>query len=522
MTVQQRTYRPGDMVDAVVVGTGAGGAPVLARLAQAGLEVVALEAGREWSPADDFATDEVEQNKLFWLDERISDGANPLMFGKNNSGIGVGGSTLHYTAYTPRPQPDDFRLQREFGVGVDWPIGYDDLEPYFTELEAFLGVSGPAHYPWGPPRSPYPLAPLPLNGAAQLMQGACERLGIRTSPAANAALSAPWHQPGYELRPACTNRGFCQAGCSTGAKASMDVTFVPLARSYGAEVRSGCFVTGFERDAAGAITAVVYTQDGIDQRQRCRNVFLCAGAIETPRLLLINGLANSSGQVGRNFMAHTGMQVWGQFGQAIRPYKGIPGALISEDTHRPVNADFAGGYLLQSIGVMPVTYAGEVARGRGLWGDALRRHMRGYNHVAGINILGDCLPSPDNFVELSDEIDGRGLPKPRSHFTAGQNERRLHAHAEALMRCIWEEAGASDLWSFERYAHTIGTCRMGDTAADAVVDAECRSFDVPNLLICDNAVFPSALAANPALTIMAVALRAADLFLARNARGDLQ
>ncbi len=512
-------HRPADEVDAIVIGTGAGGAPVLARLAQAGLAVVGLEAGRDWSPGTDFATDEAAQAGLFWTDERLSAGENPLAFGHNNSGIGVGGSTLHYTAYTPRAHPDDFTLNRDFGVGVDWPIGHADLEPYYDELEGFLGVAGVSPYPWGPPRRRgYDFGPLPLNGAALLMARGCADLGIRTAPAANAALSAPRYQEGFGWRPACSNRGFCQAGCSTGAKASMDVTFVPRARAHGAEVRPGCFVTGFERAADGRITAVVYRQDGVDVRQRTRAVFLCAGAIETPRLLLLTGLANSSGQVGRNLMAHTGRQIWGSFDEEIRPYKGIPGGLISEDTHRPRDADFAGGYLLQSIGVMPVTYATQVARGRGLWGEALRRHMRGYNHVAGINLLGDCLPSPSNFIELSDELDGRGLPKPRSHFTAGENEVRMHDHAERVMRAIWAAAGARDVWSFDRYAHTIGTARMGHTADTAVVDPDCRSFDVPNLLITDNSVFPSALSVNPALTIMAVALRAADRFLTHGDR----
>ncbi len=515
-----RRYKPVDIVDAVVIGTGAGGAPLLARLAGAGLSVVALEAGRFWSPADDFATDEAEQDKLFWRDERLSAGGTPLAFGKNNSGIGVGGSTLHYTAYTPRAQPDDFHLHRDFGVGVDWPLGHADLAPYYDELEAFLGVSGPSPYPWGPPRPAYPLGPLPLNAAAQLMARGCEALGIKASPAANAALSAPYHQPGVGWRPACNNRGFCQAGCSTGAKASMDVTFVPLALTRGAEVRAESLVTGFERDAAGAIASVVYRRNGVDERQRCRAVFLCAGAIETPRLLLMNDLANASGQVGRNLMAHTGLQLWGSFDAAVRPYKGIPGALISEAMHRPADADFAGGYLLQSIGVMPVTYAGTVARGRGLWGEALRRHMRGYNHIAGINILGDCLPSADNFVELSDEVDGRGLPKPRAHFTAGENERRMTAHADTTMRAIWQAAGARDIWIFDRYAHIIGTCRMGDDPADSVVNGDGRTHDVPNLIVCDNSVFPSALSVNPALTIMALSLRTADRFLARAARGD--
>jgi choline dehydrogenase-like flavoprotein len=282
------------------------------------------------------------------MDERLSAGEDPLAFGKNNSGIGVGGSTLHYTAYTPRAQPDDFRIRSDLGVGADWPIRHDELSPYYDALERFLGVSGPASYPWGPVRGPYPLQPLPLNGAAQLMERGCAQLGIRTSPAANAALSGSYYQDGVGWRPACTNRGFCQAGCSTGAKASMDVTFVPLAIGAGGEVRPECFVTGFERDEQGSITGVVYVRYGAEERQLCRHVFLCAGAVESPRLLLIHGLANSSGQVGRNFMAHTGMQVWGRFEESVRPYKGIPGGLISEDTHRPADADFAGGYLLQS------------------------------------------------------------------------------------------------------------------------------------------------------------------------------
>ncbi|HXG85347.1 MAG TPA: GMC family oxidoreductase, partial [Pyrinomonadaceae bacterium] len=344
-----------EAVDAVIIGTGAGGAPILARLAQAGLKVVALEAGKSFDYRK-FPTDERAQSKLFWTDERLSAGENPLAFGSNNSGCGVGGSTLHFTAYTPRPQADDFRIYSEFGVGKDWCLSYEDLEPYFDELEWFLGISGASPYPWGKPRKRgYPLPPLPLNGAARLMRTACEKLNIKTAPAPNAALSQDYFQEKIGLRHACTNRGFCQAGCSTGAKGSMDVTFLPLAVRYGAEIRAECFVTEFELDSQGKIKSVVYSQNGEAKKQPCKNVFLCAGGIETPRLLLINNLANSSGQIGCNFMAHTGVQVWGVFDEAIYPHKGIPGGLISEDTHRPKNADFAGGYLLQSIGVMPVT-----------------------------------------------------------------------------------------------------------------------------------------------------------------------
>ena len=512
-----QSYAKNEVIDAVVIGTGAGGAPLLSRLAKAGLKVVALEAGKHWNPSEDFATDELSQSKLFWTDERLSAGSDPVHFGNNNSGKGVGGSTLHYTAYVPRPHPDDFKLYSEFGVGMNWPISYEDLEFYFDEIEKFIGVSGPATYPWRVNNeTSYPLPPLPLNGAAQLMKRGCDALEIRTSPAANAALSKRYYQENIGWRNACTNRGYCQAGCTTAAKASMDVTYIPLAVFYKAEVREECFVTELETDHSNIITGVVYSNNGKMHRQKCKYVFLCAGAIETPRLLLMNRIANSSGEVGKNFMAHTGMQVWGRFEDDVRPYKGIPGSLISEDTHRPKEADFAGGYLLQSIGVMPVTYASQVVRGRGLWGNKLHECMHDYNHTAGINILGECLPYKENYLELSDENGEHNLPKPRIHFSFGDNEKKLTHHAEKIMREIWNKAGAKDVWSYNRSAHTIGTCRMGNDSEKAVVNSVGKSFDVANLFIADNSVFPSALSVNPALTIMALSLRTADLFLQEN------
>lgn len=505
-----------DEYDAVVIGTGAGGAPLLARLAGAGLRVVALEAGREHPPRA-MPTDELAQSELYWNDERLSAGSDPVAFGRNNSGCGVGGSTLHFTAFTPRPQPDDFTLEREFGVGDDWPFGYEELEGYFDELEAFLGVSGPTPYPWGPPRAaPYPHPPLPLNAAARLMQRGCRELGVPTSPAPNAALSRPQRQEGYGTRPACTNRGFCEAGCSTGAKASMDVTFLPLARKHGAEIRPDSFVTELET-AGDRVTGVVYQRGGSSERVRAKTVFLCGGAIETPRLLLRQGLANGSGQVGRNFMAHVGLQLWARFEDAGPPYKGIPGGLISEATHRPADADFAGGYLLQSIGVMPVTYVSHFVRATGTWGPALHEHMRTYVRTAGINVLGECLPQPGNYLELSDELDGRGLPKPLVHFSYGENELRLEAHAERTLRSIWSAAGAEEPWAIRRSAHIIGTARMGTDASSSVVDPLGRCHELDNLYISDHSTFPSAMSVNPALTIMALSLRTADRFLANSA-----
>ncbi|KAB0677251.1 GMC family oxidoreductase [Aureimonas leprariae] len=509
-----KRYPADEVVDAVVIGTGAGGAPILARLAKKGLSVVALEAGRNHDPATDFAADEAMSTDIYWMRERISGGETPEAFGANTSGTGVGGSMLHWGAYAPRADRRDLKLRTETGVGADWPLEYDDLLPYYEEVERFIGVSGPSPYPWDPSRR-YPLPPVKRNAPAELMARGCERLGHRWSDGPVAVTSRRFEQEGHGTRYACVNCGFCHQGCRNGAKATPDVTYLPLGLAHGAEIRPECFAHGFERDGEGRITAVVYRdRDGVDRKQRCRAVFLCAGAVETPRLLLHTGLANSSGQVGRNYTAHVATQVWGTFAEPVRMNKGYPSALITEDMIRPPDADFAGGYLVQSLGVVLQTFADQVARGRGLWGRALTDYLERYNFVAGIGINGEGLPSDDNRLTLADETDDTGMRKPLIRFAYGPNETAMKRHAVRFMRGIWEAAGATDIWVLERTAHTIGTCRMGTHGREAVVDPFGRSFDIPNLLVCDNSVFPSSLAANPALTIMALALRTADAYLA--------
>ena len=518
LRLSMRRYDDAEELDAVVIGTGAGGAPLLAKLAKAGLKVVALEAGRWFdSPAEQFPTDELAAGQIYWSGERLSGGDTPQVHGGNTSGTGVGGSTLHWGAFCPRADERDMKLKTDSGEGVDWPLGYHDLVPYYEEIERFLGVSGPSPYPWDPSRR-YPTGPVPINGPGQLMMKGFEALGLRASAAPIAALSQDYSQPEYGTRHACVNRGFCHQGCRNGAKASMDVTYLPWAVRAGAEIRPECFVTGFEQDASGRLTAVVY-QDASDAAkpvtrcQRTRHVFLCAGAVETPRLLLHTRLANANGIVGKHYMGHIAPQVWGTFDQPVRMNKGFPATVISEDTLRPKDADFAGGYLVQSLGVVPVTWSTGVARGRGLFGEALTRYLADYNFIAGIGVNGETLPTDKNFLELSDELDTNGIPKPLIHFSYHGNEERMVAHSVKLMIEAWQAAGARDIWVLPRTAHTVGTCRMGVDAEASVVDPFGRSHEIPNLWISDNSTFPSSLAANPALTIMALSLRTAESFL---------
>lgn len=506
-----RRHDVGDEVDVVVVGTGAGGAPVLAELAAAGLRVVALEAGPFFAP-EDHTPDETDAAEINWMSERLSGGADPTAFGPNNSGRGVGGSTLHWGAFTPRPDAGQLRLRTETGQGRDWPFDLDELRPYLLRAEHDLGVSGPADYPWDPDRR-YAYAPAARNAPADRMADGCAVLGIRATDAPAAVLTRARHQNGID-RGACIACGACHQGCRVGAKATMGTTYLPAALAAGAEIRAEAIAHTIETDAAGAVRAVVYRQGGVDIRQTCRALVLAAGGVETPRLLLRNELANANGQVGRNFLAHPATQVWGTFDEPQRGYRGYPSSLITEDFLRPEGADFAGGYLIQSLGVMPLTYATSLVRGGGLWGAELMDALDGARFTAGVGINGECLPSDDNRLVLASENDESGFPRAEISFTAGENERALQRHATGVMVRIMEAAGATGIRVLDRTAHTLGTCRMSDDPDDGVVDGDGRSHEVAGLWIVDNSTFPSALAANPALTQVALALRSVERLLA--------
>jgi len=505
-----------DEVDVVVVGTGAGGAPVLAELAAAGLRVVALEAGPYFDPAR-HTPDELDAVEINWMSDRLSAGDDPIAFGPNTSGRGVGGSTLHWGAFTPRPDAGQLRLRTETGLGRDWPFDLAELAPYLRRAERDIGVSGPADYPWDPTRR-YDYPPVARNAPAQRMAEGCDALGIRYATAPAAVLTRDRHDHGG-TRLACIACGACHQGCRTASKATMGTTYLPAAVRSGAEIRAEAMVHTIETDAGGRVTAVVYRQGGVDVRQRCRVLVLAGGGVETPRLLLWNDLANASGHVGRNFLAHPAAQVWGTFDAQQRGHRGYPSSLITEDFVHPAktrqaDADFAGGYLLQSLGVMPLTYATSLVRGGGLWGDDLMAALDNARFTAGIGMNGECLPSEDNVLTLSGEDDEYGIPRARIAFTAGPNERALEAHATAVMTRILEAAGATSTRVLARTAHTLGTCRMSVDPADGVVDGDGRSHEIPNLWIADNSTFPSALAANPGLTQMALSLRTAARIVA--------
>jgi choline dehydrogenase-like flavoprotein len=517
-------FDDGEAVDFVVVGTGAGGAPMIARLAESGFSVVGFDAGPYFRPLEDFASDEMEQDKLYWNDPRVVDGANPITMGGKNSGKAVGGSTVHFAMVSLRFRPEWFKSRSALGYGADWPLDWRDMWGYYAKAERALGISGPVRYPWGPKRPPYPYRAHEMNGAAVLLARGCEAMGIAWTPTPLATVSAP-----RGASPPCVYRGFCRFGCSTNAKQSQLVTFIPRALKAGAEIRDLAMVGRIEMDAAGRATGVHYIREGRWRFQRARNVVVAGYAIETPRLLLASGtdlhpegLANSSGLVGKNLMTQSNQAVFGTMEEEVRWYKGPPSLAITEHWNYDDAKDFAGGYCWMAQGPLPIEWATIQTSSRGLWGQALRDEMAKYNHQVGLKMVGEMLPSEANRVTLADETDQYGLEVARVTYGWGDNDKALIQHALGQMQTSLEAVGARELFRQEDDTnHLAGTARMGFDGDTSVVDSDCRTWDIPNLWICDGSVFPTTGGVNPSLTITAIALRTADRIKALAARGEL-
>ncbi|MGH6943381.1 MAG: GMC family oxidoreductase N-terminal domain-containing protein, partial [Geminicoccaceae bacterium] len=371
--IPMREYPESEDVDFAIVGTGAGGGTLACKLAEAGFSVVAFDAGAWWRPLEEFASDEEHQKKLYWNDERICDGENPLKLGSNNSGRSVGGSTVHFAMVSLRMRPDAFSTRTRLGYGADWPLDWREMWRYYAEVEQALKVAGPVRYPWGPKRPRYPYRPHELNAAALVLAQGAEAMGIKWSETPLATVSAP-----RGASPPCVYRGFCIAGCSTNAKQSALIVWIPRAVRAGAEIRDLAMVGRIETDRAGLATGVHYWREGQWRFQRARNVVVAGYAIETPRLLLSSadsrhpdGLANSSGLVGRNLMVQTNQAVWGVMEQEIRSYKGPPSLALTEHwNYNDDGKDFFGGYAYMSQGPLPAAWAATQTGNRGLWGEA--------------------------------------------------------------------------------------------------------------------------------------------------------
>ena len=522
--IPMKQHGDAEAVDFAIVGTGAGGGTLAARLAEKGFSVVAFDAGPFWRPLEDFASDETEQEKLYWNDPRVVQGADPIVMGGKNSGKAVGGSMVHFAMVSLRFRPEWFQARTKLGYGADWPIAWQEMWRYYDQVEKDLSISGPITYPWGPPRPCYPYRPHPINAAGEVLARGCEAMGLKWTPTPLASVSAP-----RDRSHPCVYRGFCRFGCSTNAKQSTLVTYIPRAIRAGAEIRDLSMVGRIETGRDGRATGLHYHRDGQWRFQKARTVIVAGYAVESPRLLLNSetdrsrgGLANSSGLVGKNLMTQPNQAVFGKMPDEIRWNKAPPSLTITEHWNYDDAKDFDGGYCWMAQGPLPIEWAKVQTSSRGLWGDDLRLAMQDYNYQAGLKMVGECMPREDNRVELADEKDRYGLPVAKITFGWGENDKALIEHGLDQMEQSLRAAGATDVFRQEEDAnHLGGTVRMGDDRRTSVVDADCRSWDVPNLFVCDGSVFPTVGGVNPSLTIQAIALRTADRIERLAAHGDL-
>ena len=518
-----RRFRDDEEVDYVVVGVGSAGGVLVQRLARAGFNVVGIESGPFWDTERDWVSDEVGSHKLYWTDPRVTGGTDPLALGANNCGQGVGGGSVHWAAFTPRLHPSDFEVYTRDGVGVDWPI---DVCRHQTLLRATR--AGDARG-WPGLLSLGTSARLRLRPApdGRRRQHAHQGLHRAEHPRVRSAAPLRFSPARTATGPHCIYRGFCIQGCKVGAKASTLVTHVPDAVVKGAEIRSLSMVSRVELGKDNRVTGVHYIdRDAKSHFQKAKAVIISGYAIETPRLLLNSacpghedGLANSSGVLGKYLMAQAGNVVMGRFDEPVRMYKAPPAHALTEEFYEtdPKN-DFARGYAIQTVGPLPVAFGKQMLAAKQAWGWGLRKEMMDYNHWSAFGLLGEILPWEDNTVTLSDDKDRFGLKVAHVTFNLHENDKKLIKAARKKTEEVMEAAGATEVAQEARYAHLVGACRMGSDPRSSVVDKFGRTHDIANLFVCDGSVFPTQGSANPGLTIQALAARTAD-YLVREGDG---
>ena len=509
--------------DVCIIGAGAAGGILARELARNGVRVVVLESGPRHDPAqrDAYVRKYVRgldpwRAPLRELDRHTVGGSLPYRL-EGKRVRGVGGGTLHWEGYALRLHATDFRLRSRYGIAADWPLSYEELEPYYAAAESALGVAGAADDPWTSPRTtPFPLPAFPLSYSDALFAPACRELGIAMHPLPQARNSQA-----YGGRSACRACGTCFV-CPTGAKASTDLTHLPQAEATGnARVVTEATVLKLETDGADEASAAVYaTSDRTQRRVTARIFVLAAGAVENARLLLLssspkfpNGLANRSGEVGRFFMSHPSIAVMGRARDKVHPHRiGFSTATARQFT---VDRDRAsrGAFLLEflnSAGPTPERLAVD----SGLSGEALRRHVAGeFGHWLGIRVYCEQLPDRANAVSLAPNVrDYFGSAAPHIHCTLGAYERRALNDATDVASRILVAMGLRDIkpTGITYAGHQIGTHRMGTDPRTSVTDSQLRCHDVSNLYLVGSGAFVTASASPPTLTIAALALRAAE------------
>jgi choline dehydrogenase-like flavoprotein len=510
----------------VVIGSGAGGGTLGTELALKGIDTVILEAGGRHE-MEDFVNDEwASFSQISWLDKRTTSGT--WRVAKDFAGLpawivkAVGGSTVHWAGASLRFHEHEFKARTTYGevAGaslLDWPITLAEMEPWYAKAEDRMGVTRTNGIPG-----------LPGNNNFRIMKAGADKLGYKECHTGRMAINSEPRQG----RGACQQIGFCFQGCKSGAKWSTLIAEIPKGEDTGKlEVRPNSQVLKIEHDAKGKVTGVIYAdKDGKQVRQKARAVCVAGNSIESPRLLLNSassmfpdGLANSSGQVGKNYMRHMTGSVYGIFEKPVHMYRGTTMAgIVSDEARHDPSRGFVGGYELETLALgLPFMAA---FLDPGAWGRSFTSALDHYDHMAGMWIVGEDMPQEKNRITLhASEKDAHGLPVPNVHFDDHPNDIAMRDHAYRQGAAIYDAVGSTRSFPTPPYpsTHNLGTNRMSEKPKDGVVNKWGQTHDVPNLFVSDGSQFTTGAAENPTLTIVSLALRQADHIAGRMSKGEL-
>ena len=510
----------------VIIGSGAGGGTLAHELTTKGVKCVVLEAGPHLT-RDDYVNDEwAAFAQMAWLDMRTTSGSWRIAKDFPNLPAwivkAVGGTTTHWSGATPRFMEHEWKIWTTYGdlEGanlLDWPIDAAEMAPWYDRAEIAMGST----HRHGRP-------PLPANNNYKVFAEGAKRNGLKHYATGPYATNA---EP-YDGRPASIQDGFNFQGDKAGAKWSTAIREIPRALATGnLDLRPESHAVRITHNAEGKVDGVEYLDaSGALHKQAARVVAVAGNSIESPRLLLMSdspqhpdGLGNSSGQVGRNYMRHMTASAYAAFDEPVHMYRGETMAgIIADNAINDPNRGFVGGYYMETISLGVPFMAAFVEPGT--WGPGLTRMLDAYDNLAGMWIVGEDMPQETNRVTLNPDVkDQHGLPVPDVHFDDHPNDVAMREHAWKVAEDIYSSVGA--LWTHRTppypSTHNLGTNRMSEKPEDGVVDRFGRSHDVPNLFVSDGSVMTSSASANPTLTIVALAMRQADHILAEMGAGRL-
>ncbi len=510
--------------DVIIVGAGAAGLTLAARLAEGGKSVSILEAGPE-RKLGDLVSSQIWARKLKWSEPAVSESGNHKIGHAFNAGTGTGGSALHHYGVWLRMHEGDFSLSSDHGVGLDWPLNYEELAPYYDQVQAEIGLSGDSvKERWRPQGAPYPMPPLPLFAQSRVLAKGFAKTGRHTSPLPLAINSEP-----YQGRPACHYDGWCDSGCSIGALGNPLAVWLPRALAAGALLEHNARVSRVIRDANNTqrVESVEYLQDGERKTMQADRIIVAAFAVQSVRILLSSATeqhsapGNHSDKLGRYLMTHPAGTIFGLFDEETYPHQGVTaGQLLSHDDYDEKDAAGGFGSSQWMIGhaIKPHDLLGYGTNRPDIFGAELEPWLkRASRHLGNMTVVCEDIPLPENRITLSDRLDRDGIAHAHAHHdlepsAAARCTQRMSEGADIL-----RAAGASEVWAGPRIGqHHMGGAVMGSNPEESVTDAFGRVHDTDNLYVAGPALFPSSGAVNPTFTITALASRQADHILSIN------